>query len=251
MKCHYHEDRESANNCAICGKPICSECGMEIGGNILCKECVNALISDNLSQKVTQTQNYESPEEIERPEFSQSAPAGYKEAPNVHSQGAIYQESPSTFANEGTQYYTEENLENKYEKYLDDLYYDEPEKHEYSLKEQLARDKDLESIAPVHEVYEEYMPSNSYNEWAPENDRMNSSIRRTNFHRIPSRQRSEPYTAVDIILTIILVILILLVIFYIIYLFVLSSSYPTFLDALFGLFTDPGKLLGSLFAKPS
>ncbi|MGN1186448.1 MAG: ATPase, partial [Methanobrevibacter wolinii] len=61
MKCHYHPDRDSVNNCAICGKPICSECGMEVGGNILCKDCVNSLISDSLtskvSEKINQTKN--------------------------------------------------------------------------------------------------------------------------------------------------------------------------------------------------
>ncbi|WP_295723309.1 hypothetical protein [uncultured Methanobrevibacter sp.] len=250
MKCYYHEDRESTNNCAICGKPICPECGMEIGGNILCKDCVNTLISDNLSQKVSEPVK-DSPQEIKEPENIQSAPEPVVEAQNIRSESAINQESPSAYTESYTPQNEQQNIEDKYEKYLEDLYYDEPEKQELSLKEQLALDKDLEEIAPMPDYYEEEIPSRIYEEWTPQHERNTSLSRRRNFHKVPKRSRrnKEPYSNVDILLTALLVILILLVIFYIIYLFVLSSSYPTFLDAITGLFTDPGKLFGSLFGS--
>lgn len=38
---------------------------------------------------------------------------------------------------------------------------------------------------------------------------------------------------------------IIIVLFYIVYLLFLTSSYPTFLDAIFGL-QDPGELIGNL-----
>ena len=50
---------------------------------------------------------------------------------------------------------------------------------------------------------------------------------------------------VDILLTIILIIVILIVIYYIIYLFLLNASYPTFMDALFGL-TTPQNVINNL-----
>ncbi|WP_461460862.1 LIM domain-containing protein [Methanobrevibacter sp.] len=286
MKCYYHEDRESANNCAICGKPICSECGMEIGGNILCKDCVNTLINDNLSQKVSGTSEA-SPQEIKEPEITQSTPEPVIEAQNIRRESATYQESPSTYTEEYTprseqniqnnytprneqniensytprneqiqNNYTprseQQNIEDKYERYLDDLYFDEPEKQELSLKEQLALDKDLEEIAPIPDYYEEEIHSRRRDEWVPQQEKSASLSRRRNFHKVPirSRRNNEPYSNVDILLTALLIILILLVIFYIIYLFVLSSSYPTFIDAIVGLFTDPGKLFGSLFGSP-
>ncbi len=274
MKCYYHEDRESANNCAICGKPICSECGMEIGGNILCKDCVNTLISDSLSQKVSGTAEV-SPQEIKEPEITQSTPEPVVEAQNIRSESTTYQESPSTYTEEYTprseqnidnytprnqqnieNSYTprneQQNIEDKYERYLDDLYFDEPEKEELSLKEQLALDKDLEEIAPIPDYYEEEINTRRRDEWVPQQEKSASLSRRRNFHKVPKRSRrnNEPYSNVDILLTALLIILILLVIFYIIYLFVLSSSYPTFVDAIVGLFTDPGKLLGSLFGSP-
>jgi hypothetical protein len=40
---------------------------------------------------------------------------------------------------------------------------------------------------------------------------------------------------VDILLTIILIIVILIVLYYVIYLFVLGTTYPTFMDAVFAL----------------
>ena len=306
MKCHYHEDRESTNNCAICGKPICAECGMEIGGNILCKECVNTLISDSLSQKVSQkvpAQSQEvieeaparqtvpepieetpitqttpqqveqpqtiqrtpqqveqpqtmqrTPQQVEQAQTIQSAPQQVEQAQTIQNENAIRQESPSIYTAENTHFDEQHALEDKYEKYLDDLYFDEPEKHELSLKEQLALDKDLEEIAPLPtpETYEEEIPTRRPREWVPEEERKTSASRRRQFHRVPKRNRNkkEPFDTVDILLTIVLIILILLVVFYIIYLFVLSASYPTFIDALTGLFTDPGKLFGSLFGSP-
>ena len=38
MECHNHPDREAVANCAFCGKAVCPECSVEIGGNIYCKE---------------------------------------------------------------------------------------------------------------------------------------------------------------------------------------------------------------------
>ena len=326
MNCHYHPDRESVNNCSICGKPICAECGMEVGGNILCKDCVNDLIMDSLSAKVSQKANQNIDKEpaekeqfeveeptieepvVENEEIStqeepiieenlQEEPIAKEETienitPNetesiqeaqIKKDNTIHQESPSMFNEEETvvennvpshQEATEKQkaLEDKYERYLEDLYFDEPEKHELSLKEQLAQDKDLEKIVPnaVEEedesydyvpdeepyyeepYYEEpvYAPkpkvSKTHNDWVPQEERKPRTYNRSNFHRLPKEKSKEPYSVLDIILTIILVILILIVAFYIVYLFLLSNTYPTFIDALIGLVTNPGQVLGSL-----
>ncbi|MEW6008330.1 MAG: hypothetical protein AB1629_01695 [Candidatus Omnitrophota bacterium] len=40
MKCFFHLDRESARVCNHCGKNICSECSVELKGEIYCKDCL-------------------------------------------------------------------------------------------------------------------------------------------------------------------------------------------------------------------
>ena len=58
----------------------------------------------------------------------------------------------------------------------------------------------------------------------------------------------EPVSVVDIVLTIILIILILIVLFYLAYLFLLTDTYPTFLDAIYGL-TDPQTFFSNLLGN--
>lgn len=67
-------------------------------------------------------------------------------------------------------------------------------------------------------------------------------------HSIPKIKEPEPVGAVDIVLTIILIILIIVVLFYVIFIFLLSSYYPTFTDAIYGL-TDPGTFFNHLMGK--
>lgn len=183
-------------------------------------------------------------------------------------------------------------LEDKYERYLDDLYFDEPE---VPLEEQLARDEEEygsltkkpyvpPTPQPVEEAYTQqitqeqgYAPQNNESQMytqqqsyyqqeeirAPrrsyeEDQELDRQIReqlnirreqpkksKKSIHNIRYEDEKEPFGIVDIILTIILVIAILVVIFYIIYLFFLSTSYPTFLDAIFGL-QNPGDLINNL-----
>ena len=51
MECHNHPDREAVANCAFCGKAVCPECSMEIGGNIYCKDCINEIIIKSFGEK--------------------------------------------------------------------------------------------------------------------------------------------------------------------------------------------------------
>ena len=68
-----------------------------------------------------------------------------------------------------------------------------------------------------------------------------------NIHNLSYNNEKEPMGAVDIILTIILVIVILIVVYYLIYLFILHNSYPTFMDAIFGL-TNPQNVINNLLS---
>ena len=39
-RCYYHPDREAIGTCAICGRPLCEECGVEIEGKFYHKKCL-------------------------------------------------------------------------------------------------------------------------------------------------------------------------------------------------------------------
>ena len=51
MECYYHPSRESTDTCAICGKSICKECGLEIAGKVYCKDCLEKIVGLSLDSK--------------------------------------------------------------------------------------------------------------------------------------------------------------------------------------------------------
>ena len=153
-------------------------------------------------------------------------------------------------------------VEDKYERYLDDLYFDEPE---VPLNEQLARDEEQygsltrREYAPRREPQRE-APQRSAPQAYPEEDDLDRRIReelarreqgksirdgREPIHNIQYEEEKEPFSAVDILLTVILILVIIVVLFYILYLFKLSATYPTFVDAVFGL-KNPGQFINAL-----
>ena len=69
-----------------------------------------------------------------------------------------------------------------------------------------------------------------------------------NIHNLDYQDEKEPMGIIDIFLTIILIIVILIVIYYIIYLFMLSSTYPTFLDAIIAL-KNPQNVINTILTK--
>ena len=66
-----------------------------------------------------------------------------------------------------------------------------------------------------------------------------------NIHNLNYQDENESLGIIDIILTIILIIVILIVLYYIVYLFMLSSTYPTFLDAIVAL-KNPQNIINAL-----
>ena len=148
-----------------------------------------------------------------------------------------------------------QDLEDKYEKYLDDLYFDETD---IPLGEQLAKDEEQygsltrkEYTPKKQEAVEQKLPAE---EKAPKEEtpeEMEARIRAEilkeqnlmtdeeeadkTIHNLSYNDGKEPMGILDIILTIILIIVILIVLYYVLYLFLLNSSYPTFMDAVFAL----------------
>ena len=340
MVCHYHPDREATDSCAICGKSICKECGLEIAGKIYCKDCLEKIVgigiqstasnqntADSIATEPAASTNkvdetiYQPQDDYGSSSYAQDE-ALYTQEPKFENQNkAISDDSPynikdninysggleSSYLSESEsnyesqisrqpqvtpneiQYSAEEitqqpvaeqeyiypdhnyepqptsarrELENKYEKYLDDLYFDETD---VPLNEQLAKDEEqygsltrrpyepkenpiekAPQTSPRHETPEE-MEARIRAEIAREmkGGKKESIKEDKSIHNIDYGDEKESMGVVDILLTIILIIVILIVIYYIIYLFLLNTSYPTFMDALFGL-TTPQNVINNL-----
>ena len=65
MQCHYHPEREGTDVCAICGKSICKECGLEIAGKIYCKDCLEKIVGLSLDNSSPQTEVESEPLHVE------------------------------------------------------------------------------------------------------------------------------------------------------------------------------------------
>ena len=327
MECYYHPDRDGTDTCAICGKSICKECGLEIAGKTYCKECLEKIVGLGIENKATEPAKEEvAPEPLKteparlnkkpaedniyqkQPESEMVAPSaeevepapeikqvrddspynikdnvqyeGRKEDP--YAQPVEPQVEPRTIPQEPQITQNEVNypreeipqqqepeyiypdhsfepeptsarleLEDRYEKYLDDLYFDEKE---VPLGEQLAKDEEqygsltrkeyptreeppLKQTPPKTETPEE-MEARIRAEILAEakgEKKIKGKDTKDNIHNLNYQEEKEPMSAIDILLTIILILVILVVIYYLIYVFVLSAAYPTYMDALFAL----------------
>ena len=351
MECYYHPSRESTDTCAICGKSICKECGLEIAGKVYCKDCLEKIVGLSLDSKPQEEAPKEEPVRLEKEEapeariemanltrqpeeaqfsnqrIAEDSPYNIKD--NIQYEGGLestYDESnqPQISLHDAIEknqvpeqpvenvreeyvepdpqmqevlrepvqqarneydyqkpqaapaddyiypdhsYQPEETsarqaVEDKYERYLDDLYFDEPE---VPLNEQLARDEEQYGSLTRREytprsTQQRSAPQRSAPQAYPEEDDLDRRIReelarreqgksirdgREPIHNIQYEEEKEPFSALDIVLTIILIIVIIIVLFYILYLFKLSASYPTFVDAVFGL-KNPGQFINAL-----
>ena len=349
MACHYHPERESTDTCAICGKPICKECGLEIAGKIYCKDCLQKIVGIGLDKNNEPTEKqpvkeapvekpvieeqpveniYDTKEEViyasEEPAPQETQKVGddspYNIKDNIEYAGGLESsylsetEVPQQNAPKEVQYFADEpqpspkeveyfaeqpvtqnateeefiypdhsyepettsarrDLEDKYEKYLDDLYFDEKE---VPLNEQLAKDEEQFGSLTRREYKPSEAPAKDQKRARSETpEEMEARIRaeilkeqgiepvekeskkgilgrcgkqsNENIHNLNYQDEKEPMGVVDILLTVVLVIVILIVVYYLIYLFVLHSTYPTFMDALFGL-TNPQNVINNILS---
>ena len=327
MECYYHPSVESTDVCAICGKSICKECGLEIAGKVYCKDCLEKIVGLSVEntpqekpvQEAPKPERQE-PEEVQFSKIAEDSPYNIKESikyegglesrygENLQPEGSLYEtieniQTPQEPVQEVREEYVQQEpvmeevlrqpagqarneydyvqrqaqappandyiypdhsyqpeetsarreVEDKYERYLDDLYFDEAE---IPLNEQLARDEAQYGSLTRNE----YPPRNAPQQQHGSDDDLErrireelmrkeqggkSSIRREQIHNLQYEDKKEPFGALDILLSIVLIIVVLIVLFYIVYLIKLSATYPTFIDALFGL-KNPGMLLNAL-----
>lgn len=327
MECYYHPSVEGTDVCAICGKSICKECGLEIAGKVYCKDCLEKIVGLSVEntpqekpvQEAPKPERQE-PEEVQFSKIAEDSPYNIKESikyegglesrygENLQPEGSLYEtieniQTPQEPVQDVRQEYVQQEpvmeevlrqpagqarneydyvqrqaqappandyiypdhsyqpeetsarreVEDKYERYLDDLYFDEAE---IPLNEQLARDEAQYGSLTRNE----YPPRNAPQQQPASDDDLErrireelmrkeqggkSSIRREQIHNLQYEDKKEPFGALDILLSIVLIIVVLIVLFYIVYLIKLSATYPTFIDALFGL-KNPGMLLNAL-----
>ena len=361
MQCHYHPEREGTDVCAICGKTICKECGLEIAGKIYCKECLEKIVGLSLDNTAPQNEVESEPVAVNEPpieeniyqqpaepeityapqeepvqeykvisddspynikdniEYSGGLESSYlQEGENIYQepqqitpdepispqeeipqevpqeiyqevQQEIPQEAPQEIYQEVQQEIRQEpivkeqeyiypdhdyeppkttarqDLEDKYEKYLDDLYFEE---NEVPLGEQLAKDEaQYGSLTrkeyPTREVeVPEKQPSRPEtpeemeariraeiaNEQGIKDKKLMTEKTDSGIHNLNYKNEKEPMGVVDILLTLVLIIVILIVLYYIVYLFMLQSTYPTFMDAVFAL-KNPQNIINTILSR--
>lgn len=61
MKCYDHQDQEAVGVCTSCGKNICANCAMEVGGKIVCKSCAQNIANNNLHATSAIATNHKMP----------------------------------------------------------------------------------------------------------------------------------------------------------------------------------------------
>ena len=116
MECYYHPSVESTDVCAICGKSICKECGLEIAGKVYCKDCLEKIVG--LSVKNTPQEEpvqeapkpeRQEPEEVQFSKIAEDSPYNIKES--IKYEGGLESRYGENLQPEGSLYETIENIQ--------------------------------------------------------------------------------------------------------------------------------------------
>ena len=240
-----------------------------IKSNIEYTKGPDATYSENINQQIPQMESqpqiaqneydFQNEGQITQNEYDFQQESQIAQKPIDNAQDYIYPDH--SYQPEPTGAITD--LEDKYEKYLDDLYFDEAE---VPLGEQLAKDEEeYGSLTkrPYKPRPEEALLKEKAAKKPETPEEMEARIRaeilaeakgdkkiKDNIHNLNYQEEKEPMGAVDIILTIILIIVILVVIYYLIYVFILNAAYPTFMDAVYAL-SNPQNVINNILTPPA
>ncbi|MDR2873853.1 MAG: hypothetical protein LBV42_03820 [Methanobrevibacter sp.] len=148
-----HLDRESVQNCSVCNKPVHDDHNIQIGNDLYCQSCAIKVLSsiENLSDEevgdvsIHKTENNNGiGEESNKDDYNEVV---IENNPEITVEDSILDykkdstEDNSTIEIEQNDDVNNVETEKKYEKYLEDLYYDEKEtkkdSYKLSLKDQL------------------------------------------------------------------------------------------------------------------
>lgn len=228
-------------------------------------------VKDNIEYSGGLETSYEKepvqPQRVEQPPISQEPQITQNEP--VYRQEEIPQQAPSNseyiypdHSYEPAPTTARRDLEDRYEKYLDDLYFDD----NVPLGEQLAKDEEQYGSLTRKEYPDRDEALLKTRKQPPKNEtpeEMEARIRAEilaekeggrkikdkNIHNLNYQEDKEPMGVVDILLTILLVLVILVVIYYLIYVFILHAAYPTFMDSIYAL-TNPQNVINNILTPP-
>ncbi|KZX11035.1 B-box zinc finger protein [Methanobrevibacter curvatus] len=225
MKCENHQDKEGTDICSVCGKILCDDCKISIGKTVYCENCASSLI--NAGTTTAQNKNKSIP--------PNENTLNTKKAPSIH-KNELYGEFNG---NKPVQTSTNASnpIEEKYEKYLDNLYYDENETNdnEVPLEEQLKQYEENHGLLVSEPAPEKY--ENPYKNLSLSSD-SEGNYRPISLHKIPKKENSN-INGLSILLTVILLLLIIFVISYVIFLLFLRGTYPEYFEAMRMLISNP------------
>ena len=169
MECHNHPDREAVANCAFCGKAVCPECSMEIGGNIYCKDCLNDIIAKTMVEEEAVADSPKAAEVVEEPAdaFEPITPIQAEERQVAEEIAKPVDKAPENFE---TDYeYETEYVETYEEDGAEDSYYENPEfipepEPEYKEHERKLKREALAKKAPIEPIHTEDIDEDYYYE---------------------------------------------------------------------------------------
>ncbi|MDR0913410.1 MAG: hypothetical protein LBM96_12555 [Methanobrevibacter sp.] len=262
MKCANHPNKEGTDICSVCGKIICDDCKINIGNTNYCQECASELINAGVASKVKkQMQNGVVTQE--------PIPQENENLKDLFRENNMYEELNGQNTNIPPEK-TPKDIEEKYEKYLDDIYSEDDEinsmNNNTNNNTNTNRNNDINNnINNDINSYEYQNVSNDLNNQQRHNNQNNRKIfknrnssppknhfkkfndknnahRTISLHKKSKKQESNKTNTITYVLVLILIILIVFVGTYVIYLVFLKSTYPGYFDALIALFTNPGSL---------
>ena len=157
MECHNHPDREAVANCSFCGKAVCPECSVEIGGNIYCKDCLNDIIAKTMVEEEAVADSPKAAEVVEEPAdaFEPITPIQAEERQVAEEIAQPVDKAPENFE---TDYEYETAYVETYEEDGDeDSYYENPEPipepvPEYREQERKLKAKHQPTRPPIEPI---------------------------------------------------------------------------------------------------
>ncbi len=221
MKCQNHPDKESTGICVVCGKSVCDECKLSVGGKNYCKECINEMISSNEEANPNPQNEQES-----------------KTSNNTKSNKNISKNE------------SDNSIEEKYEKYLDDLYNDEvDEPHDTYVPKDRTKSSNENKISETP-TNKSQIKNKKYKMNNMQKEMLDTEYKASSLHKNIHKKKNQENesTNTEIVLLIILIVMIILVISYVIFLFTLSDQYVSFFEAVYQLFANPNEVINNMFS---
>ena len=154
MACYNHPDKEAVATCNVCGKPICNDCYVEIGGNSYCKNCLNALINSNEKSNAdenvntNQNQAIENIEPIKKPKTIPYEEEKVDDVPIETPEKIVapVEKAPENYQPEYD--YQTEYVETYGDEDSEDSYYENPETIPEPEPEYNLAGKEIDNISP-------------------------------------------------------------------------------------------------------